>query len=272
MAEFDALREALLAWIIDAMAFLSDNDAAYEGLDIPAWRCDGDGIFRNIARPLDAWDFRKRRQLTELASWTGVEQAFHEDERLSRQVGTLIGTVHGGRQIEIYGLAMHVLPCPSELGRSREVFEHRYAELEAYLLADELEFKAVWPVPGLILTDVPIELEPGVVLDAMSDHELVLALGAGHVHPPFPGEALFQADLASRACVRYRYRLPKLVGPRDDRVSRQWQDLYQRLQDIWQSIEESFTLALPEPVMTAGQLTTTGEQWSTLSVSTASEN
>jgi hypothetical protein len=160
---------------------------------------------------------------------------------------------------------MHLLPFPSEIDQAAEVFEQRYGELEAYLAADELEFNAIWPVPGLIVADIPVELQPGAVLDAMSDRELVLALRTGTVIPPFPDNTLFEADAASRTCVRYRYRLPKLIGPRDDNASSQFQELHQRLQDIKAAIEETLTLVLPAPVMPAGQLGTSGEQWSPLS-------
>jgi hypothetical protein len=63
---------------------------AGEGLGEPQWRRDADGIFRNMARPYDEWDFRKRRQLGQLASWPAAEHAFHADERLSHQIGTMV--------------------------------------------------------------------------------------------------------------------------------------------------------------------------------------
>ena len=213
MTEFPGLREALRAWMLEAVATLTaDSDAAYEGLDVPGWNVDPDGVFRNIARPIDGWDFHKRRQLEQLTSWPSVERAFDADERLSRQVDTFVGTALGGGQIGIYGLAMHVLPRPSEIDRTSAVFEQRYTELETYLVVHELEFKTIWPVPGLIVADMPIELEAGVVLDAMSDRELVIALRTEIIGPHFPSESLFQAEPASRTCIRYRYRLPKLMG------------------------------------------------------------
>jgi hypothetical protein len=266
MTEFPGLKEALQAWMMEAVATLTaDSDAAYEGLGVPEWGVDPDGVFRNIARPIDGWDFRERRQLQQLASWPNVEQAFDADDRLSRQVDTFVGTALGGGRIGRYGLAMHVLPRPGESDRASQVLEQRYTELETYLVADELEFKTIWPVPGLIVTDMPIELEPGVVLDAMSDRELVTALRTETVRPYFPSEPLFQAEPASRTCIRYRYRLTKLIGPRGDNSSTQFQGLDQRLRDIRATIEESLTLVLPEPLMTAGQFGVSGEQWSPLS-------
>jgi len=246
-------------------ALTADSDAAYEGVGVPEWNCDTDGIFRNIVRPMDGWDFRKRRQLKQLASWPNVEQAVHKDDHLSRQVDIFVGTIHGGIRVEAYNLAMHVLPRPGEIDHANEVFEQRYADLETYLVADELEFKTIWPVPGLIVADMPIELESGIVLDAMSDRELVIALRTETVCPHFPSEPLFQAEPASRTCVRYRYRLSKLIDSRGDDASVRFQELEQRLQDIRATIEESLALVLPEPVMTAGRFGISGEQWSLVS-------
>ena len=243
-------------------ALAADGDAAYEGLDTPEWRCDWDGIFRNIARPMDGWDFRKRRQLQQLTSWPAVEKAFHEDDRLSYQIDTLVGTIQGGIRMEAYNFAMHVLPRPSELNRANSVFEQRYAELDAYLIADELEFKALWPLPGLIVADMPIELETGVALDAMSDSELTTALRTEIRRLPFPGQILLQAEPEDRTCIRYRYCLAKRIGRNEEDDSTQGQELEQRLQDIRATIEEALALVLPEPFMTVGRFGVTGEQWS----------
>jgi PIN like domain/Apea-like HEPN len=247
----------------EAVATLTeDGDGAYEGLDAPEWNCNAGGVFRNIARPVDGWDFRKRRQLQELASWPPVEQAFRGDTRLSRQIGTLVGTILGGIRMEPYNFAMHVLPRPSELDCANEIFEQRYAELDAYLAANDIGFKTIWPVPGVIVANMPIVLEPDIVLDAMSDRELVVALRTEIVRPVFGNQLVFQAEPASRTCVRYRYRLSKLIGSRGEDASAQFGVLEQRLQDVRATIEEALALVLPEPIMTAGRFGTADEQWS----------
>jgi hypothetical protein len=186
--------------MLEAVATLAaDQDAPYEGLGLPAWKRDPDGIFRNVARPIDDWDFRKLRQRQQLASWPNVEKAFKEDSRLSHQVDTVVGTIQSGLRVEPINFALRVIPRPSEIGRAEENFEQRYAQLESYLVADELDFRVIWPVPGLIVETMPVELEPDMVLDAMSDRELVTALRTETVRPPFGTESiLFQAEPAKR--------------------------------------------------------------------------
>ena len=211
---------------------------------------------------MDGWDFHKRRQLQELTSWPVVEKAFHGDTRLNCQIDTLVGTIQGGIRLEAYNFAVRVIPRPSELDRADEIFEQCYAELEAYLLAGDVEFVTIWSVPGLIVADMPIELGPDIVLDAMSDRELTVALRTEILRPPFPSQSLLQAEPADRTCIRYRYRLAKRIGPHEEDHSTQFQELEQRLQDIKVTIEEALALVLSEPIMTVGRFGIAGEQWS----------
>jgi hypothetical protein len=265
MTEFPALREALHTWALDvASTFADDSEVHYQEQSLPRWECDPDGIFRNISRPAEVWNFKRYQSLRDLDRWQGVETAFHEDGRLNRQVDIFVGTIQGGGQLGIFGLAMHVLPRPDDLGRTSEVFEERYAELERYLTADDLEFKTLWPVPGLIVGNLPVELGTDVALDTMSNSEVAIALRSGIVRPIFPNDILFQAEPAIRTCIRYRFSLSKLVGPRPDDASEQFQELEQRLQDIHATIEESLTLTLPDPIMVAGRFGVSGELWSPL--------
>jgi hypothetical protein len=100
-----------------------------------------------------------------------------------------------------------------------------------------------------------------VALDVMSDRELVVALQTEIVRTVFANDILFQAEQANRACFRFRYRVPKLIGTRTDDASTLLQKLEQRLLEIGATIEESLALVLPEPVMPAGRFVISGEQW-----------
>jgi hypothetical protein len=266
MAKFPALKEALRRWALEVVAGLADDRTArYVGIGLPQWGCDPDGIFRDIARPMDGWDYRNLERFKHLASWPGVIRELHDNDQLSRQIDTLVGTAQGGLRLEAFNIAVQVLPGPDELNRTDEAFEDRYDQLEAFLTANELNFKAIWPVPGLVVDGMPVQLEPEIELDGMTDPELAVALRTDIIRPPFSGIKLFQASPADRTCFRYRYRLPKMVGSHDEESAAQFQELEQRLQDIRATIEESLALVLPEPMMTAGRFAISGEQWNPLS-------
>jgi hypothetical protein len=188
--------------------------------------------------------------------------AFQQDGRLSRQVDTLIGTIQGGMRVEAFSLASHALPHPDELDCADEAFERNYAQVETFLAAEELEFKALWPVPGLTVSDMPVQMEPGVELDAMTDQELAVGLRTDIVRPHFAHLKLFEASAADRTCFRYRYRLPKLVGGGNDQErTAQRLELEKRLGEIRSTIEEALVLILPEPVMATGRFVISDAQW-----------
>jgi len=266
MAEFPELKEALRKWTVEVVASLADDRTArHVGIGWPQWGCDPDGIFRDIARPMGGWDYRNLDRFKYLASWPSVIKVLLDDDQLSRQIDTLVGTAQGGLRLEAFNIAVQVLPGPDELSRVDEAFEDRYDQLEAFLTANELDFKAIWPVPGLIVDGIPLQLEPEIELDGMTDRELAVALRTEIIRPPFSSAKLFQASPADRTCFRYRYRLTKMVGSHDEESAAQVQELEQRLQDIRATIEESLALVLPEPMMTAGRFAISGDRWSPLS-------
>jgi hypothetical protein len=94
-------------------------------------------------------------------------------------------TPHGGRRVEAETIGRITLPRPGEVGQVDEAFERRYAELEAFLAADEIEYTVIWLLQGLVGSSFPLRLDPGLELDVMSDRELEFALNAGAIWTVF---------------------------------------------------------------------------------------
>jgi hypothetical protein len=175
VAEFPELKEALGAWVNDAIDRLSRDVTARDyTTDLGHWHRDADGVFRDTERPVEVWDRHAVHSLLELSSWAAVLDALQGDRRLNDQVDTLVGTAHGARRIETANIGRFVLPRPTELAQAAEAFEARYRELESFLAAHEIEYKAIWPLPGLTSDVLPVRLDSKVELDAMSDRELGL--------------------------------------------------------------------------------------------------
>jgi hypothetical protein len=148
------------------------------------------------------------------------------------------------------------LPRPGEVSQVDEAFERRYAELEAFLAADEIEYTVIWPLQGLVGSSFPLRLDPGLELDVMSDRELEFALNAGAIWTVFTGDRLFAPGPEHRTCARHRYSLPKVTGDRDiDESHRVSQDVEGRLQKLKAVLEESLALVLPEVVGIAARVT-----------------
>ena len=261
MAEFPELKDALRAWINDAINRLSHDNAAQDYTTyLGHWQRDSDGVVRFAERPIVVWDRVAVSNLLDLPSWAVVLDVFHLDSRLSDQVNTFVGTAQGGRRIEPEDIGRRVLPRPDELGQAVEIFEARYEELERFLAANEIEYAAIWPLPGLTSDVLPVQLESKIELDAMSDRELGVALDTEIVRTMFPREKVLTPWQENRTCVRYMYSLPKIVGDIDDRITRPGakmlrsaREIEKELRQIESALNESLSIALPDTVGVAGR-------------------
>jgi len=255
MAEFPELKDALRAWVNDAIDRLSNDNAAQDyTTDLGHWQRDSDGVFRFAERPIVVWDRMAVNNLFDLPSWAAVLDLLHGDSRLSDQMDTLVGTAHGGHHIEPESIGRRVMPRPDELAHAAESFEARYEEIERFLAAHEIEYAAIWPLPGLTIDALPVQLESKIELDAMSDRELGFALDTEIARTTFPRERILTPQQENRTCARYRYSLPKLVGDGDvDERHRAFQEIEGELQQIESALKESLSIVLPDAVGVAGR-------------------
>jgi hypothetical protein len=267
MPEFPVLRDALRIWADDAIDQLSHDDTARDQTtDLDHWQRDSDGIFRYTERVIEVWDRRAVDALLDVPSWTAVLDVVHKDSRLSSQVDVFVGTTHGGRHIAATTIGRRILPRPNELAQAAAIFEARYEELETFLAADEIEYLAIWPLPGLTSDVLPVQLDPKLELDAMSDRELGIALDTEIVRTTFPRERLLTPQYEHRTCARYRYRIPKLVGDRTaEEVNRDGQKIENELRLIESAIKESLSIVLPDAVSVAGRFVIESQPGSPLS-------
>lgn len=237
MTEFPKLESVLRKWVNEATSRLSaDGEASYGTTDLGHWRRDSDGVFRDAERVVETWDRKSVNILFELPQWTAVLDELYADDRLKVQVDTLVGTAQGGHRIEVTHIGRIVLPRPNELTQFNESFEKRYAELEDFLARDEIEYTVIWPLPGLVSVALPVQLEPALELDVMSDRELGFALDVGVVRTDFPRDRILVPQTEHRTCVRYHFKLPKLVGDRNVEASNQIN------QEIWDKLDLGYSL------------------------------
>src|SRR5258708_35877889 len=96
----------------------------------------------------------------------------------------LVGTTQGSGRFATANVGLLVLPRPGEVAQMDEAFEERYAQLEGFLTAEAFQYAAIWPIPGLVCAELPLQLESSLELDSMSDRELAMALNAGFVRTP----------------------------------------------------------------------------------------
>jgi hypothetical protein len=255
VANFHELERALREWVHEAAAQLSSGPGPEVSTDLRGWQRDSDGIFRDRERPVRVWRHSELETLHELPSWHAVEQALQDDDRLRAQLDQLVGTAQGGRRFDAKTAGRLVLPLPDEVGDLEGAFERHYASLDGFLAAQELKYVVVWPLPGLTSSTFPIALEQGLELDVMSDVELAAALRTEVLHPRLPGMSLLTPEEAQQACLRYRYRLPKLIGDRDHQQAAElFQASEKRLTGMRDTLVQALALLFADPVAIAGRL------------------
>ncbi len=255
MANFDNLERALREWAHEAVGRLSSGLGPEVSTSLRRWQRDSDGIFRERERPVRVWRHSELEALHELPSWRAVEQALQDDVRLRAQLDQLAGTAQGSHRFDSDTAGWFVLPLPDEVEDLEGAFERRYGNLDGFLAASEIEYSVVWPLPGLTSSTFPIALEQDVELDIMSDQELAAVLNTEVLHLRFPGIPLLTSEEATQACLRYRYRLPKMIGETDHtQFARQAEAGEERLNRIRDTLEQALALLFADPVAIAGRV------------------
>jgi hypothetical protein len=252
-AAFPNLRQAMLAWARDAVAALSAGPEPDEWRDLRRWQRDEDGIFRNTERTAPLWNRSAVAEAMQLRSWRAVKEAFQTNDRLRVQVDTLVGTSRSRGRFEVETAGKLVLPRPNEVNDLEDAFGRRYTKLETYLAAREFELAEVWPIPGLTSSQFPIMLEPDLELDWMSDEELAAALNTDLIPRTFGQSQVLFAEESKQACMRYRFRLPKVVGDQDT-ADPDFQERERRLAGIQETLQQALALLVADPVAIAGRM------------------
>ncbi|MEU0093874.1 hypothetical protein [Kribbella sp. NPDC006257] len=249
---FPGLRAAFYDWASQAIASLSGTRPE-DSIDPRRWKRGDDGIFRHGDHAVRVWGHDAVNQLMRTATWRAVESAFKQDDRLLCQLNALVGTPMGFTRFDSERAGRLVLPRPDEVEDFDAAFARRYQKLDDFLAATELEQSVVWPVPGLWSDLFPITLEQDLELDLMSDEELTAALEGGLVPLSFGRTQILTDEDTRSACMRHRYRVPKIVGGAMQSAE-QHNELEHRLRVHAERLQNTLALLFPEPVAVAGRL------------------
>jgi hypothetical protein len=251
---FPNLRQAMWDWVREAIAALSVGPEPEVARDLRRWQRDDDGTFRHAERKVSRWNRTAVAEAIQLPSWRIVLETFQRDPRLRGQVDTLVGTARGATRFEIVTAGHLVLPRPEEVADLQGAFLRRYKKLDAFLAAEQFEFAEVWLLPGFSSSEIPIRLEPHLELDRMSDDELAAALDTQLMPWGFGISApLLFPEESQQACMRYRFRLPKVLGDRDLNDA-DFQQREQNLTEIRETLQQALALLFQDPVAIAGRM------------------
>jgi hypothetical protein len=88
----------------------------------------------------------------------------------------------------------------------------------------------------------------------MSDEELMAALNTGVLQRTFPNLQMLFPGQDQQACLRYRYRLPKIIGDGGQGALQQVQVIEEQLNGLRDTLEQVLALLFANPVAVSGRV------------------
>jgi Apea-like HEPN len=216
----EEFKRALRAWVDHVVeVFQSDPYGSVQesGWSRSRWELDENDHFTLRDRPTLGWSHAFLGKVHASSSFQQLSSAAAADPIVAPQLDVVVGTVLARHRMTLEELAGSVLPEPILLNEvpmlsEAEAFQERWARLERFLTEDSVELTAFWPLAGVVVQESPVSLEEGLLLDRSTPDEMDLGLRFGIIPRPFADSPIAALDQGKRFCLRYRYRLPKLVG------------------------------------------------------------
>jgi hypothetical protein len=214
------LYEAMRDYTRAAMCLLIDEYAErppriLKGLE--EWRRDSDNLFRRHDREEPNWvDCIRTHQdrIHALSEYERLVAVVRSIPAICEQLETLVGTISQAQRIEIDHITDHLIWELAQLKNGFFFDESLFGELFEKFATDlgrtVFDYYSIGPLLGLNIEISPLPLESGIVLDWMTDDEIVRCLSIGFLRT-WP-RSLPLADIRSAVSVRVQYKLAKRIG------------------------------------------------------------
>ena len=184
------------------------------------WRRGPDNLFRRYDREDPYWvDCIRSHQdrIHTLPEYRRLVDVIRSIPEINGQLETLVGTISQAGRIEIAHITDHLIwalaQSISGLSFAELRFDQLFDKFTTDLSRNSFDYYSVGPLLGLKVEVAPILLEPGVVLDLMTDDEIVRCLSIGFLSSWPRSQSV--ADIGSAVSVRVQYQLDKRIGDSD---------------------------------------------------------
>jgi hypothetical protein len=217
------LYEAMREYVRSAMSLLANNcrdrsPRILKGLE--EWRRDADNLFRRHDREEPPWVECIRShedQIHALAEYGHLVAVVRSIPEVSEQLETLVGTISQAHRIEIPQVTDHLIWEFARLSSGFFFDELRFDQLFEKFITDlrrtAFDYYSIGPLLGLNIEAAPLSLGSRIVLDRMTDGEIVRCLSIGFL-PTWPRSSPI-ADIKSAVSVRVQFQLQKRIGDSD---------------------------------------------------------
>jgi hypothetical protein len=224
LRQFSAFRASLRAWTFRLWDDMIRDVGRVRTLQYAPIRSGGDvvGTMREVTT--QSWPDRYNYDAFRLPEWASVMEAWRADQLLASHLGRLVGTAimqHTLTEQELgfafwptLRMTAHWQQNLDPLSVREEEFEAIYEPVARYFADDHREVVVLVPIFGLV-TDGPLEVEPGVAFDRFTRDEMQLLIDRGIVRDQF--RATVNCDNApepQRHGLRRVMRVSKIVEGR----------------------------------------------------------
>lgn len=238
----DSLRQATREYVEAAMKLVRSRCApAPDQLDeLPTWVRTGSDTFRlqPIARH---WWYDCVRtsghELHDLPEYHVLIRALEADHQIAPLLGQVVGTEESQARIEPHRVTDRLI---WELGKKTGAgefdlasFDDLYSAWDAELRSARIREVSIAPLVGLSVQHVPVQLEPGITIDALTDDEISRMLSSGFLPPDSFHSNYWWVTPSAKYGVRIeRDAERRIAESTGSRTAERWRALTERCEDV----------------------------------------
>ena len=196
------------------------------------WKRGSDGLFHRCDREDADWMDCIRScesRIHALSEYGRLVDVIRSIPEINGQLETLVGTISEARRIEIPHITDHLiwrLAQLTGLGFDEPWFDQLFEQFRTDLARTSFDYYSISPLLGLTVEVAPLLLEPGVVLDRMTDDEIVRCLSNGFLASWPRSHSV--ANVGTPVAVRVHYPLEKRIGDREQTPIEPWLEIVTR--------------------------------------------
>ncbi len=180
-------------------------------------------VRRHIQRPL--WEdvlYKANDEITKTKEFLDFINVVSEDEIISLQLDTLVGTCAGSSRLEADYIAKRpVYEFLTNHGIDKfnvSSFNSVYSKIESLLYSKEIGFENITPLCGFTMDDSEISLTENISIVKLNEKEILEFFELGIKLGSSMGNSDFVHNVHQYA-IKISYKLPKIIGEREASIN-----------------------------------------------------
>lgn len=230
------LHDVLQAYTSKALSMLnSDIDATEYELEEPKWEFHNSDQFKKVQKArveLGMAITLNHKLLCGLPEFLDVNEVLKNCPVVGPQIDTLVGTSSDLMRLEAYqvanAIAYTIVHQKGVFEFDTEIFESEYKRLEEFFWSEDIDYESLNVLYGFTAPH-HVELDENLTIVRLTDSKICELLNMNITMGHKMSHFVFSV---ARFAIRYRWKLPKVVGVAKD------EDMRTRAQEIYNTKEQ----------------------------------